>query len=78
MNRQERRRQNAKNRHSKFVNDYVRHLPEVGADAVGQPGLLHVVYYHDEWCSIYDKPNGTLDDCNCKPIVKYHSEPRRS
>jgi hypothetical protein len=83
MNRQERRREAARNRHNKFVDGYVKHLPEIPADSVdallGTPGaVVHAVYYHDDWCSIYVKENGGLADCNCKPIIKYHQEPKRS
>jgi hypothetical protein len=74
MNRHERRRQAARQRHNRFVADYVNHLPEVGPDAIGQPGVTHMVCYHDESCSIYDG-HGL---CNCDPIVKYHAEPKRS
>jgi len=46
MNRRERRRAAAQARHNKFVTDYVQHLPEVGADAIGRPGcVVHAVYY---------------------------------
>jgi hypothetical protein len=85
MNRHERRRQNAKARHNKFVGQYVQHLPELTAEQFserffgGEPGaLFHVACYHEEWCSIYDKANGTLADCNCNPTVKYHEDPRRT
>jgi hypothetical protein len=44
MNRHERRRQAAKARHNKFVDEYVHHLPEVGPEAMGQPGsIVHLV-----------------------------------
>jgi hypothetical protein len=33
---------------------------------------------HDDWCAIYDKPNGSAADCNCNPIVSRHIEPKRS
>jgi hypothetical protein len=74
MNRKERRRQAAKDRHNSFVRDYVQHLPEVGAECVNNPGFHHMVCYHDDWCSIYDGGGR----CNCNPIVKFHSEPKRS
>lgn len=78
MNRHERRRQARMNRENDFVNDYVKHLPEIGAEQVGKPGrLVHAVYYHDDWCGIYDG-NGGMETCTCKPVVKYHTEPRRS
>jgi hypothetical protein len=74
MNRRERRRAAARARHNKFVTDYVQHLPEVDIDAVGKPGVVHRVCFHDDWCSIYD--GGGV--CNCRPIVKFHAEPNRS
>jgi hypothetical protein len=73
MNRHERRRQAAKARQNKFVDEYVRHLPEVGPEVLGQPGVTHVVFYHDDWCRIYD---GSA--CNCEPGVRYFAEPKRS
>lgn len=79
MNRHERRRAEAKARQNRFVDSYVKQLPEVRPEAlVGTTGVCHMVCYHDDWCSIYDKANGTLADCNCTPTVKYHQEPRRS
>jgi hypothetical protein len=58
---------------NKFVNEYVQHLPEVGPEALEKPGISHMVFYHDEWCKIYDgKP------CNCEPEVRFFAEPKRS
>jgi hypothetical protein len=71
MNRAERRRQAAM-AENKFFDDYVSHLPEVGPDAVGKPGITHMVCFHDEWCSIYDG-----NACNCDPRVKFFAEPVR-
>jgi len=77
MNRQQRRRHAAMERHNRFVDKYVRHLPEVSLEALGEslgrPGVMHAVYYHDDWCRIYDGK-----DCNCKPDVRFFAEPRRS
>jgi len=73
MNRQERRRRAAINRENKFVEDYVRHLPEVGFEALGKPGVCHMVCYHDDWCRIYDG-----EACNCDPHVRLFAEPKRS
>jgi hypothetical protein len=76
-NRQERRRRAAMERHNRFVDEYVRHLPEISldalGDALGKPGITHIVYYHDNGCSIYDGK-----DCNCKPDVQFFAEPQRS
>ena len=81
-NRHERRRQAARqrrNRHDRFYNDYIRHLPRVPLDAPLAPGqVYHLVFAHDDDCGIYNKSNGTLDDCTCSPIVSRHVEPRRS
>jgi hypothetical protein len=61
-------------RHNKFVADYVHHLPEIPTDTPLEPGrVFHAVFYHDEWCSIYDS-----GDCNCKPDVRMFAEPKRS
>jgi hypothetical protein len=78
MNRHERRRAR-KMGHNSFVANYVRHLPEIPLDAPYEPGQVsHCVYFHDDRCSIYDKDDGCLADCNCNPIVRRHVEPRRS
>ena len=73
MNRHERRRKAAMAKHNRFVNDYVHHLPEVGPEVLGKPGVSHMVCYHDEWCQIYDGKT-----CNCEPDVKFFAEPKRS
>jgi hypothetical protein len=41
MNR--RARQAAIAKQNKFVDDYVRHLPEVGPEVLSQPGVTHMV-----------------------------------
>ena len=63
-------------KHNRFVNEYVHHLPEVGPDVIGKPGVYHIVFYHDDWCKIYD--GGGLTCCNCQPEVRRFAEPRRS
>ncbi len=73
MNRHLRRRQAAMAGHNRFVAEYVHHLPEVGPEALGSPGVSHVVFYHDEWCQIYDGK-----ECNCEPNVRFFAEPARS
>jgi hypothetical protein len=60
-------------RHNKFANDYVKHLPEIGPHELSQGGLVHMVCYHDDWCNIYNVGGS----CNCNPMIKYHAEPRR-
>ena len=73
MNRQERRRKAAMSRHNSYVRDYLEHLPEVGPDALGKPGVTHLVYYHDDRCAIFDG-----QDCSCDPNVRLFAEPPRS
>jgi len=73
MNRNERRRQAAKARQNGFFEDYVRHLPEVGPGFLGQPGITHMVCFHDDWCRIYDG-----EGCNCEPDVKFYAELQRT
>jgi hypothetical protein len=73
MNRQQRRRSAAMARHNDYVESYVRHLPEVGPEALAKPGVTHVVYYHDDGCRIFDG-----QACNCKPDVRFFAEPVRS
>jgi hypothetical protein len=76
MNRHERRKAKArKARENKFVNDYVRHLPEVSGLELGV--VTHMVCAHDDWCDIYKKGGG-LENCTCSPTISYHAEPRRS
>jgi len=60
-------------RQNNFFNDYVRHLPEVGPEALGKPGVSHVVFCHDEGCRIYDGKG-----CNCSPEVRFFAEPNRT
>lgn len=72
MNRKHRRARAAMHRSSKFIRDYVAHLPEVDPMDFG-PGVYHLIYYHDSWCGIY-KGNA----CNCEPDVRKFREPRRS
>ena len=76
MNKHERRRNQA--RHTKFFNDYVRHLPQVPVGTVELGTVYFSVMHHDSWCAIYDKPNGTALDCNCSPTVTLHAVPRGS
>jgi hypothetical protein len=78
MNRHERRRSAAMGKQNKFVNEYVRHLPEVGPEVFGKPGVSHVVYYHDDWCKIYDAGSLGLASCTCNPDVRFFAEPKRS
>ena len=73
MNRQQRRRQAAMARHDRFFNERVKHLPEVGPEALGKPGVHHMAMFHDEWCGIYDGKA-----CNCSPQIKYYAEPDRN
>jgi hypothetical protein len=79
MNRHERRRNTAMRGQNKFVNEYVRHLPEIPLDAPLEPGrTYHMAYYHDNWCKIYDPGSHGLASCNCKPNVRRFEEPKRS
>ena len=73
MNRHERRRREAMQKHNKFVNEYVHHLPEVGPEVLGKPGVSHMVFYHSDRCRIYDG-----NACNCDPDVRIFAEPKRS
>jgi hypothetical protein len=73
MNRHERRRKAVMQKQNKFVNEYVHHLPEVGPEVLGKPGVSHVIFYHDEWCKIYDG-----NACSCEPEVRFFAEPKRS
>jgi hypothetical protein len=68
MNRHERRRR-AKRQNS-FVDSYVRHLPEVGPEVLGRPGVSHMVLFHDDSCRIFDG-----DACSCEPEIKLFAEP---
>ena len=43
QNRQQRRRSAAMARRNAYVENYVEHLPEVGPEALGEPGVRHVV-----------------------------------
>jgi hypothetical protein len=74
MNRRERRRA-MKARHDKFYEGYLKHLPQIPADAPLERGqITHTIFAHD----IYDKLNGGLADCTCNPTVTRYLEPRRS
>jgi hypothetical protein len=79
MNRHERRRVASRARHNKLVEDYVQHLPAAPLNAPLERGRVYdMVCYHDDWCGIYDKPFGTLTDCNCSPTFARHVEPERA
>ena len=71
-NRHERRRRAAMERQNRIVDEYVHHLPEVGPEDIGAPGVYHACYYHDEWCTIYDGKS-----CSCEPDVRIFAEPNR-
>ena len=73
MNRQERRRRAAMAKRNAYVESYVEHLPEVGPEALGKPGVTHLVYYHDDTCRIF---HGNA--CSCDPGVRLFAEPTRS
>ena len=73
MNRQERRRRAAMAKRNAYVESYVEHLPEVGPEALGKPGVTHLVYYHEDNCRIFD---GSA--CSCDPSVRLFAEPKRS
>jgi hypothetical protein len=67
MNRHERRRA-AKMRQNTFYENHVAHLPEVPLGSPYERGrLYHSVYFHDDWCAIYD--SGNSFDCNFKPTI---------
>jgi hypothetical protein len=72
VNRRERRRHAAMARQDKIFDQYVRHLPEVGPEVLGRPGVHHVVFHHDGDCRIYD---GAA--CSCEPEVRFFAEPVR-
>jgi hypothetical protein len=78
MNRHERRRSAAERRHNRFVQDYVHHLPEVGPEVLGRPGVVHAVFYHDDDCKIYGAKEMELSACTCQPYTKFFAEPKRS
>jgi len=42
MDRQPRRRQVEIARQNRFYSDYMQHLPEMGPDVLGRPGITHV------------------------------------
>jgi hypothetical protein len=56
-----------------IVEQYVKHLPEVGPEIMNEPGLHHVVFRHEDWCGIFKGQR-----CNCSPGVKFYAEPNRS
>jgi hypothetical protein len=60
-------------RQNRFVEDYVRHLPEVGPELPDKPGVRHVVLYHDDDCRIFEG-----QACNCEPDIRFFAEPSRS
>jgi hypothetical protein len=79
VNRHDKRRAARQARCEKFHAEYVSHLPELPPNAALEPvRVYHIGCFHDSWCSIYSKDNGTLADCNCNPVVKRYVEPRRS
>jgi hypothetical protein len=55
------------------VEQYVKHLPEVGPEIMNEPGVHHVVFHHEDWCGIFKGQR-----CNCSPGVKFYAEPNRS
>jgi hypothetical protein len=72
MNRHERRKRFAAGQ--KYVRDYVKQLPETDISELGRPGIVHMVYHHDDWC---DMLKGGVA-CTWNPILKFYREPRRS
>jgi hypothetical protein len=78
MNRHERRRKAAMEQQNSNYDQYIRHLPEVGPEAIGNPGVTHVVCYHEHWCRIYDTESRGITSCNCAPDVRLFAEPKRS
>jgi len=64
MNRAARRKAAAQSRHARV--GYLHRLV-AAHDALGTPGLHHVVVEHDATCGIY-KGNG----CNCVPDISVH------
>ena len=75
MNRHERRWAAAMAGSKKHVDDYVHHLPEMRPEEISKRGIHHVVFYHDDWCAIYDRGPTA---CNCNPGVRFFKEPKRS
>lgn len=75
MNRRQKRRKAAMDRSTKFVETYVRNLPEIGPSELGAQGVTHIVLEHDDWCELYSG-RGTV--CNCNPDIRYFKEPKRS
>jgi hypothetical protein len=73
VNRHQRRRQAAMDKHNRFFDQHVRHLPEVGVEALGKPGVRHLVFHHDRQCKIYDGKG-----CSCSPEIQLFAEPERS
>jgi hypothetical protein len=41
------RKQKAMDRHNRFYDQYV---PELGPEALGKPGVHHMVFHHDQQC----------------------------
>jgi hypothetical protein len=82
MNRKERRaaaaraRQN-RERHDRFFQNYVSHLPQVPLDAPLEPGrVYHLSLWHDPGCRFYE--TGKLADCACDLVITRHIEPGRT
>lgn len=79
MNQDERRKSETTG--NRIVDEYVRHLPEMSKqdffDQLGKPGVVHIVYAHDDWCQAL-KEGGGLAACNCNPQVEFYTEPKRS
>jgi hypothetical protein len=73
MNREEKRRRAAIERSGRYVESYVRHLPQLEAMVPG--AINHTVFEHDGWCDLL---NGKSERCNCSPDVKIYAEPVRS
>ena len=80
MNRHQRRSaaRAARNRrkHDQLYHAHIRHLPTLPLDAPFGPGVHHVCIHHDPHCRFYETER--LDDCNCRPVITRHVEPRRS
>jgi hypothetical protein len=48
-----------------IVEQYIKHLTEVGPEIMDAPGLHHVVFHHDDWCGTFERPD--LPGCRrCK------------
>jgi hypothetical protein len=51
----------------------VHHLPEVGPEVLGRPGVLHAVFYHDD-CRIHDVHKAAHFRCLTAPIEGLHEQ----